>query len=340
MARQSGDPNWVKVGEKFAVIGLGVPIERDLRRVNLPGGLIALPNAAFEFPKHWREWLGTLRIEDVEECSLFLVATMPSTQPGVLDGESKELQARVGHWFMGLVLERNFSPYGDPFMAVGERTADEVDVRSYGSVDPPRPAIVMDRRPITSDQLVRAATIAERLGSYTGPWGQANWRLLRCIDIYRRARNDNDILDRIHQFTRCIEGLIAPVQGGTKRQFKSRTELFVGPSRHDLMGEIYDVRSAIEHLHEYKYLEARDRETRVRLAQLEAIAEFVARSCIARIVLDPALASHFGGVSALDQFWTKTPAERKAIWGDSVDPETPLRGFEFRYLNDEQLGVR
>jgi hypothetical protein len=38
--------------------------------------------------------------------------------------------------------------------------------------------------------------------------------------------------------------LILPAAGKTKRQFKSRAELFIGPGHHDLMGELYDVRSA------------------------------------------------------------------------------------------------
>jgi hypothetical protein len=34
-----------------------------------------------------------------------------------------------------------------------------------------------------------------------------------------------------------------PDPGKTKQKFKSRTELFIGPRHHDMMGEIYDVRS-------------------------------------------------------------------------------------------------
>lgn len=80
-------------------------------------------------------------------------------------------------------------------------------------------------------------------------------RLFRTLHIYCEARSTPDILDRLRQYCRCIDGLILPKAGETKRQFKSRTELFIGPRHHELMGEIYDVRSAVEHLHENRYLE-------------------------------------------------------------------------------------
>jgi hypothetical protein len=36
------------------------------------------------------------------------------------------------------------------------------------------------------------------------------WRLIRCIDSYAKARCNLDALDRVHQLTRCIDGLVAP----------------------------------------------------------------------------------------------------------------------------------
>ena len=93
----------------------------------------------------------------------------------------------------------------------------------------------------------------------------------RTLHIYLEARAAADILDRLHQYCRRIDGLILPNAGETKRQFKSRTELFIGPRHHDLMGDIYDIRSAVEHLHENRYLEGFDRATRLDLVKKEAI---------------------------------------------------------------------
>jgi hypothetical protein len=346
-----GDFDWIREGEKFALIGLNIRVAKDFGRLELPDGLIALPSLSFDLPEYWREWIGTIRVEEVRACTLFLVATSPSTQPNILDGESTKLRGRVWHWFTGLVLERSFSLHEESFIADGSREGGKIDVQTFGRIDPAVAAIVMDRNPITTEQVSRAALIGKRLATYAGSWQNKDWRLLRCLEIYRRARNDSDVLDRIHQFTRCIEGLIAPMKMGdikpdgkrnnqtTTSQFKTRTELFVGSSHHSLMGQLYEVRGEIEHLHEYRHLQARDRATRERLAKLEAIAESIARTCLVRIILDPALTAHFGSVAALGDFWSKSDTERRALWGEPIDPKEPLKGFNFSHVSESELGL-
>jgi hypothetical protein len=74
MISANPEPSWIKDGEKYAIVGLNVQVDARLGVVDLPGGLTVLPNVEFELPDHWRDWLGTLRSEEVEECTLFLVA--------------------------------------------------------------------------------------------------------------------------------------------------------------------------------------------------------------------------------------------------------------------------
>jgi hypothetical protein len=112
-----------------------------------------------------------------------------------------------------------------------------------------------------------------------------------------------EILDRLHQYCRCIDGLILPDAGRTTRQFKGKTELFIGTGHHDLMGDIYDVRSAVEHLHEYKYLETFDRAVRLDLVKKEAITGHVARTAISHVLGNDALWPHFTNTAALAAFW-------------------------------------
>jgi hypothetical protein len=68
-----------------------------------------------------------------------------------------------------------------------------------------------------------------------------------------------------------------------------RTELFIGPLDHNLMGQLYAIRSDIEHLNEHKYLEVFDRAQRPELLQKEAIAEHIARNALAHIIATPPL---------------------------------------------------
>lgn len=132
--------------------------------------------------------------------------------------------------------------------------------------------------------------------------------------------------------------MILPRTGEAKRQFKSRTELFIGPRHHDLIGEIYEVRSAVEHLHENRYLETFDRETRIDLLKKEAIAEHMARTALARIVGDSNLWPHFANTSALGQFWALGEPERRQIWGKSVHPMGAIADLDPTFLSDGHLG--
>lgn len=334
------NPNWIADGEKFALIGLDVHVEASLRDDELDGGLGFLTGLNFVLPEEWRGWLGSFRTEAMEQSSLYLLAKTASQTPSIVDAETQMLERRVSDWFAGLMLTTRFWQDADAFLVSGSRIDGRVDVRGFRGLKPPQRAIVDVEGPITASQLVVAASVGATFSSFSGPWRPEHWRLLRCVNIYQQARHDRDLLNRIHQFVRCLEGLIAAKKGKTMAQFKYRTELFVGPKHHGIMGELYDVRSDLEHLHENKYLEAFDRSTRVRLAEIEAIAEWVARSCLMRILQKPSLLEHFGSVGSIELFWSMPPHFQRQIWGDWIDPLAPVRAFKFEHVSDEELGAR
>jgi hypothetical protein len=57
----------------------------------------AFADARFDMPTHWREWLGTIRTEEVEQSNLFLLSKMLSQVPEVVDAETTELKRHAGH---------------------------------------------------------------------------------------------------------------------------------------------------------------------------------------------------------------------------------------------------
>lgn len=162
--------------------------------------------------------------------------------------------------------------------------------------------------------------------------GSNRWRFNRVLHLYTQTRTERDLLERIHQYARCIDGFILCDPGKSAKQFKSRSELFIGPKHHDLMGEIYEVRSAVEHLHEDRYLDPITRDTQVDLTKKEAIIEYTARTTLSRIVLDETLWPHFTSKASLTDFWDQVDANRKLIWGSPVDPMAALEEFDERYL--------
>jgi hypothetical protein len=194
--------------------------------------------------------------EEVEDSNLLFISKLRSSRPDVLDGENQKLQQRVSNFYVGLLPASRFAPAHRPVMLSGSRRNGAVDIRQQHDFDSPVPCIFRGYPPVVNADIqlaVRLAGEIEDLG--TAPLKGGHWRLFRTLDIYRDTRTVRDILDRLHQYARCIDGLILPDAGKTKQQFKSRTELFIGPRHHDLMGDIYDVRSAVEHLHDNRYLE-------------------------------------------------------------------------------------
>jgi hypothetical protein len=332
---------WIEDREKYGLVGLSVKFEGDLPAGKITPTLSVLSGTRFNVPSQWREWLGSIRAEEVEDCNLFLLSKLPSSTPDVLDAENKKLQQSVWNFYVGLLLTSTFAPAHRPVMLTGSRRDGKIDLRQQQDIDSPVPCIFRPYPPVVPDDIRRAAPLGENLNALaTAPLVGGHWRLFRTLHIYTEAPTTGDILDRLHQYCRCIDSLILPDAGKTRQQFRSRTELFIGPRHHDLMGELYDIRSAVEHLHENRYLESFDRPTRLDLLKKEAIVEHIARMTLARILGDDALWPHFASTPALAKFWALTPPERQKIWGDPINPLAAIADFDPKYINDGLLGAR
>ena len=330
---------WIADGEKYALVGLEVKLEGTPPPEQIAPNLWILTATTFDIPPQWREWLGSIRADEIAGSNLFLVSKLASATPDVLDGENQSLQQRVWYFYVGLLLSVMFSPSHKPVMLTGARRDGVIGVRQQRDLELPAPQVLPRYPPIVADDIVLAAQLRQKLDAMqpvTVPDGL--WRFSHALHIYVETRAVGDLLDRIHQYCRCIEGLILPSAGNTKKQFKSRTELFIGPTHHDLMGALYDIRSDVEHLHENRYLETFDRGVRLNLVKMEAIVEYVARAALVRIISQDALWPHFGNTVALKKFWALSRDERQNIWGDPIDPMVPVADFDPNYLHDGRLG--
>jgi hypothetical protein len=258
----------------------------------------------------------------------------------VLDGENQLLQKRVWGFYLGLLLSSTFTPAHQPIALTGSCRDGMIDVRQESAFDTPAINLFRHYPPIVPAEVERAASLAalyEQLATSPPPGGA--WRIFRALSVYYGARTTGELLDRLHQYCRCIDGLILSEPGSGLKQFKSRTELFIGPRDHDLMGALYAIRSDVEHLHEHKYLEIFDRTERLELVQKEAIAEHVSRNALAHIIGTPALWPHFGNTAALSPFWRLDPVDRQKIWGaPTIRTAAALTGYDPNLLTDGDLG--
>lgn len=329
---------WLADGEKYALIGLSLNLDGTLPGQLTPR-LWALTGTAFSVPTHWREWLGSIRVEEVEDCNIFLLSKLASAKPGVLDAENKMLQQRVMDFYVGLLLASPFAPAHPPVMLSGAREGAEIGIRQQQDLDAPIPCLVRLHPAVTPAEIQLAVRLSENLEALRAAQAQGgHWRLFRTLNVYTAARTTGEIIDRIHQYCRAIDGLILSEPGKSRQQFRGRTELFIGAHHHDLMGDLYDIRSAVEHLHEYQYLETFDRNIRLDLAKKAAIAEYIARTALARVIGEPALWPQFSNTPALEKFWNLPLAERRKLWGEPVDPLAAVADFDPKFINDGQLG--
>lgn len=165
---------------------------------------------------------------------------------------------------------------------------------------------------IGTDALKTAASLVSVLNSF--PNGEY-LRLCRILNAFFSGIVEKDLRERLHQFCRCIEGLILADQGKTTSQFKSRTELFVGPKLHELMGSLYENRSAVEHMNDPVLSSTKDNERRDHFMKMTLDSENIARYCLLNILLKPDLLKRYQDETRLAAFWRLDASERSKIWG-------------------------
>ena len=335
----SENETWLGAGEKYALLGLNIKTDQaGFADEQLSADLSVLTGSAFKMPSHWREWLGSIRAEEVEDCDLFILSKMPSKQADVLDGENQVLQAKVWAFYRGLLLVSRFATAHRPVLLTGAYDGHEIGVRQTQDLDAPVECLFRGHPEVSQAEL-RAAANAARALQKLGRIAQADshWRLFRVLHLYFSTRSERDLLHRLHQYARCIDGLVLTRSGKGAADFKTRTGLFIGTGCDVMMGEIYGDRSTVEHLNEDRLLEPFDREKRLELLRKEAIVEFVARTALQRIMGNEGLWPHFANRNGLEQFWALTADEQRAIWGAPVNVLEPLADYEPEYIHDGNL---
>ncbi|WP_028167374.1 hypothetical protein [Bradyrhizobium elkanii] len=332
--------NWLAEGDKYALLGLSLKSdEAGFTDEAISPELTVLTRAAFKMPAHWREWLGSIRAEEVEDCDVFILSKLRSRQPGVLDGEDQMLQQRLWQFYRGLLLCSPFATADNPVIITGSRQESEIGVRQTRDLEASVPNDFRPYPEVSQADLRSAAGLAVQLAKLnTMAKGDTHWRLFRVLCLYVQTRTERDLLDRLHQYARCIDGLVLSRPGQGRADFKSRSRLFIGSDHDDMMGEIYSDRSTVEHLHEDRLLEPFDREKRLGILKKEAVIEYVAREALRRIIADDRLWPHFANRAGLEKFWALPPEQRRGIWGAPIDPLAALAEFDPKYIHDGHLG--
>ena len=330
----------IQAGEKYALVAFRTLSNLPASPTELVPGLWVSSTPIMPIGSHWKTWLGSIRVEQIERCNVFLLVRTKSTNLDVLDGENLELQNLIWKYYVGLLLTERFVTDGKPLISTGAHRGSEADIRQIVDLDRPSHPPPDFSRKMTIQDVHRGAAMGNAIQQFFGslPPGGA-WRLNRVLTLYTRARSLTETVDHVHQYTRCLEGLTVPPIQGTRRVFAERSTLFTGATHRGLFENLYAIRGEIEHLHEYRYLEVFDRSKRIDLFKKAGISEYVARSCLSRIFDQPALWPHFRTTATIETFWTLLPTDRVCLWGSPVDPLDGMAGFDETFVRDrEDLG--
>ncbi|HEY1928276.1 MAG TPA: hypothetical protein VGG92_12495 [Caulobacteraceae bacterium] len=155
---------WLSDGEKYALVGLSLKVDGNIRTGKVAPSLWLLEGAGFAMPTQWLEWLGSIRAGEVQDCNIFLISKTTSLSPAVLDAESQRLMRQVSNFYTGLMLACRFAPAHRPVMLTGARIDGEYDVRQQQDFNYPVPCVFRSYPAVLPEDFELAARLGENIG--------------------------------------------------------------------------------------------------------------------------------------------------------------------------------
>jgi hypothetical protein len=304
-------PN-IDVGYKFGLL--------SLPRVRPGGGVEAsfevgpglamttsLPQAKLD---RWKEWIGSLRLEEIEQAGTYLIAVEPSARPHVLDSENKHLRARVVRYHTGLLVAVPFMAHGEAAFVTGGNDAGETDVREFTTYPMVRRAPGVKSGLVTASRAREALRLAAALESLEG--GAGSPRIPRILTAFRRAVGSRELDERVHQFVRCVEGFVG---GNDAATFAHNASQLVKGNHRDLLRHLYRIRSSTEHLSgPWRDIGGTQEQQLTTLVERAIQAETLARFALHVFLINPTLWPHMHDEKSVAAFWQLPGRERQRLW--------------------------
>jgi hypothetical protein len=316
----------VNVNAKFGVFFLsGCHSTADFpQEEELEPGLWVSQGVGFEFAEHWREWIGSLAVEEMGRDGLSIYATAPSERPEVSDGENVALQQRVTDVLNALFLQ-GVPSVGQSFVGHGANIDGNLRLRSYTPIGR---HIITNGAPafiVGIWEVRRALWLAKRIryvvDQYERNRNLAEWsRIIRGLRTLLAAnRMDNTIGDRLHQFVRATEAVIKPppLEGKKKFAHRGQTIVLAGDDARVILEQLYAIRGAVEHLNvPHDAVTEGTAAERIALVSVRTRqAEALARFALLRVLESPMMFNIFRTEQGVDEFWRLQDHARTLLWG-------------------------
>ena len=331
----------IESNEKFSLLSLPrvslTSLDGDLV---LSNGLRVMRTLPLSIEDHWQRWIGEIRVNELQDAGCYLLVTGQTSSPEILDADNQELMQRICGFLDALLIVE--TPYcaASPFLLTGANVSGEIRIRQVSNLHTPIRHRSAKRRTLQQRDFEQAVIVAGSLTSIIS--SQIYMRLKRAISAFLAGIHDTRHDERLHQFCRCIDGIVLSGKGSGKKDFKSRTALFIGAVHEAVAEEIYEMRSAVEHLRPAESEAvgcANLKAQRMRVIERALQAEIIARHCLNRILLSADLLLRFENDEQIKQFWGMSEDDRRKAWGAlSIDTDL-AQVVEPRFVENDDLGL-
>jgi hypothetical protein len=308
--------------QKFACLAMqNASVSEDMRgQIELAPDLWCVDRPPFGVGEFWANHLGDRRVEQIMGSNVLIFCIAPAQQPQVLDGENQALMQRAQRMFYALLMQLVFHHDGVELFS-GARVDENPDIRQIIEIGNHfRPPQVRVGR-ICREHLVRAAEAEGGIEEYLRRAGGAD-RLWHGFHALQRGFMEFYGDERLHQFVRAVEAVLRLEAGRSRNQFAHRAQLFSGRSdeNREWLLELYDLRSATEHMNDYRSVLEHHGARWDDIATLRAYeAQMLASHVYLRLAESAALRGRFRDDANLDQFWGLREADEQNEWGGAFD---------------------
>jgi len=193
------------------------------------------------------------------------------------------------------------------FSLTGAYVRGELNIRQFGNLKDYHRTPDLDYCLNHSD-LKRSAWLIDRL-EMVNTAGARRWARLRrgLRALFYGTLTPNDDGDRLHQLVRAVEATVRPGIGRSRNQF-AQTFTTADAETRDVLGQLYDMRSHVVHMHPVvDVLPEGDEAARIAAVNRRTRqADVLARDVLLNI----------------DDLWRMSDADRQELWGPRLDIRT------------------
>lgn len=336
-ARQGSSVETLIIPDRSKYALLAVQIDHlkvdQSSQARLGADLRVLVQLPLDIPSYWQEWIGTIHADEIKKSNLFVLIVRNSKTPEVQDDEDIALDEELNRFNFALLMSVPYIGHPPATMMSGARYKNSIEVKHVQKYERVFCAAGCRGLPLDRGCLADTQVVAAGIGQLQGRGEHS--RTWRITHAFYAGLKEQEPGNRVHEFIRCIEGFVLPEIGKTRRQLVNRSKLFVGPSLESVIGHLFDIRSAVEHLHGPLNVVtgADDREKQLLLLRRAYEAEAIARYCIHRLFSRSQLWPYFRDDAELKRFWTLDDNDKQTLWGDPLDFGSVSQRYDNRWAS-------